>query len=295
MTDSFLAGRRLVFLGTPEPAARILRRLLEEGFDVCHVVTGRDAKRGRGGALSPSPVKVVALGHGVPVVHDLDHLPADNGTMLGVVVAYGRMIPAPILARIPMVNVHFSLLPRWRGAAPVERAILAGDATTGVCIMEVVDELDAGGVFARREIPVGDSTASALMHSLTALGADLLVDVLGGPAIVPVPQSGTPTYAKKITASEGVIDWNAPVRDIVRQVRALRCHTTVSGRRLLVLSVEPAGERRGTTTGACDDEAVVDCGDGAVRLVEVQPEGRGVVDALQWRRGVRGPVQFGTT
>ncbi len=293
MSDTFLGERRIVFLGTPSPAAEILSRLVAEGFEVCEVVTGADARRGRGGSVTGSPVKQVALAHGIPVRHSLDDVSSRWEDVLGVVVAFGRIIPAELLARTSMVNVHFSLLPRWRGAAPVERAILAGDETTGVCIMEVVEELDAGGVFAAGEIPVSGSTRDELLSSLTRLGADLLVRTLRGPVVDPLPQVGEPTYARKITPAEGSIDWSADAVSVSRVVRALRAHTTVGGRRLLILAAEPLGVEGRGDPGWCDTSAIVTCGTGSLRLTTVQPEGRSPLDAREWRHGVRGDLTLG--
>ncbi len=156
--------RRLVYLGTPEIAVPPLRALHEAGHDIVLVVSQPDRRRGRGGAVSPSPVKAAALDLGVPVTDRVDDV-IDAGADLGVVVAYGRLIRPHVLAAVPMVNMHFSLLPRWRGAAPVERAILAGDTVTGVCIMDVADELDAGDVYAVAEVPIGDTTTADQLRS----------------------------------------------------------------------------------------------------------------------------------
>ncbi len=169
---------KLAFLGTPEVAAGTLRALVAAGHDVAVVATRADNRRGRGPASGPSRVKAVALDLGLPVVHR----PADIVSYkpeLGVVVAYGRLIKPDVLAEVPMVNVHFSLLPRWRGAAPVERAILAGDAETGVSLMELEEGLDTGPVFARSAIPIGeDETADELRHQLGEIGTGLLLHAL---------------------------------------------------------------------------------------------------------------------
>src|SRR5580698_5163295 len=146
---------RLAFLGTPDMAVPPLRALVEAGHDLALCVTRPDRKRGRGGALSPSPVKAAALELGLAVTHSMQDLVTAD-VELAVVVAYGRIIPASLLAQIPMVNLHFSLLPRWRGAAPVERALLAGDAETGVCLMKLEEGLDTGPVYGRLSVPIGD-------------------------------------------------------------------------------------------------------------------------------------------
>src|SRR3954469_10784612 len=166
--------RRLVYLGTPAAAVPPLVGLLDAGFDVALVVSRADAKRGRGGGLQPSPVKAAALERGVPVTDRIDDaLPV--GADLGVVVAYGRIIRPPVLAVLPMVNIHFSLLPRWRGAAPVERAILAGDVETGVCIMGIDEGLDTGPVYDCHVIPIApQETAAELRARLASVGTEML-------------------------------------------------------------------------------------------------------------------------
>ena len=172
---------RLAYLGTPEMAVPPLRALVAAGHEVVLVVTRADRRRGRGSAASPSPVKAAALELGIPVTDDIEQLLGIDAE-LGVVVAYGRIIKPHVLAHLPMVNVHFSLLPRWRGAAPVERALLAGDDVTGVCIMDVEEGLDTGGVHARRELPIGPTTtADDLRRDLVAIGTELLLDVLSRP------------------------------------------------------------------------------------------------------------------
>ena len=142
---------KLVFLGTPDMAVPPLRALVDAGHEVVLVVTRADKRRGRGGATTPSPVKAAALELGLTVTHQVDDVlgAAEQGAELGVVVAFGQIIKPHVLAALPMINLHFSLLPRWRGAAPVERAMLAGDDLTGVCVMRVEEGLDTGGVYAR--------------------------------------------------------------------------------------------------------------------------------------------------
>ncbi len=199
-----------------------LRALVAAGFDVALVVTRPDKRRGRRGDLSPSPVKAAAVELGLPVSHDVDDV-LGTGADLGVVVAFGRIIKPHVLAALPMVNLHFSLLPRWRGAAPVERAILAGDERTGVCVMEVVDELDAGGVYRRAEVPVGDRTADELRAELVAVGTDLLVDTLAAASVSPSrrrarsptprrspPTTCTSTSRPRPTRSPRWCGWAAP-------------------------------------------------------------------------------------
>lgn len=288
MTDN----RQIVFLGTPSAAATILERLVDEGFDVVHVVTRPDARRGRGASTSPSPVKEVATRRGIDVSHDLAWLEhnAHRG-LLGVVVAYGRIIPARLLERMQMVNVHFSLLPRWRGAAPVERAILSGDAVTGVCVMELETTLDTGPVFSSVQVPIaGDSTAEKLTRELASAGARLLVETLRAGLEDPRPQQGDESYADKIHPSENRIEWARPAAQICRQVRALRAFTISRGSRLRVIScaVEP-GAAHSLEPGRVDEHGLVGTSDGLIRLLSVQPEGRGAMDAASWLRGLQQP------
>ena len=229
---------RLAFLGTPEMAVRPLRDLVAAGHDIALCVTRPDRRRGRGGAVTPSPVKEAALELGLPVSHSMEDV-ADAGVELAVVVAYGRIIPLTLLERVPMVNLHFSLLPRWRGAAPVERAILAGDPVTGVCLMKLEEGLDTGPVYARREVPIGNDTdLAALRPELVEVGSALLVECLvGGLAGLPVPepQEGEPTIASKLTPEDLHLQWGDTAVQLHRVVRLDRAWTTFRGRRLGIL------------------------------------------------------------
>ena len=225
---------RLAFLGTPDVAARTLRALHGAGHDVRVVVTRRDARRGRGSDLLPSPVKAVAEELGLPVAHTPDAV-IGSGAELAVVVAYGRIIKANVLAELPMVNVHFSLLPRWRGAAPVERAVLAGDTETGVCLMKLDEGLDTGPVFARRAVEIGpEETAGELRSRLAELGTEMLLEALAEGLPEPVPQAGEATYAAKLDPAELHLDFSLPAEVCLRVVRVGRAWTTWRGRRLIV-------------------------------------------------------------
>ena len=165
---------RLAFLGTPEAAVPPLRALVEDGHDVAVVITQPDRKRGRGGALVPSPVKAAALELGLPVEHNVDAV-LGKGIELGVVVAFGKLVKAHVLDDVPMVNIHFSLLPRWRGAAPLERAILAGDEETGVCLMALDVGLDTGPVYECERLTIGpEETADELRARLVEAGTAML-------------------------------------------------------------------------------------------------------------------------
>ncbi len=252
------------------------------------MVSQPDRKRGRGGALVPSPVKREALALHLPVTDRVDDV-MDAGVELGVVVAFGRLIKPHVLAKVPMVNVHFSLLPRWRGAAPVERAILAGDEVTGVCLMAVEEGLDTGGVYDREEVTIGpEETADELRRRLVEIGTGLLVHRLRSGLGEPVPQEGEATIAAKINPAELELDWSAPTASLHRVIRLGRAWTTFRGRRLRitrahrpVVAALPVGPP-GTLAGP-----MVRTGDGALELVEVQPEGKGVLPVKAWLNGAR--------
>lgn len=287
--------RPLVFLGTPEPAAFILTQLINAGFPIAHVVTRKDARRGRGSQTSGSPVKIVAQTHGIEVSHDLEWVTQNaHLNLLGIVVAYGHLIPVDVLRNTPMINVHFSLLPRWRGAAPVERAILAGDDITGVCIMDLEETLDTGPVHARREVPLRSThTSATLLQELTEVGSDVLIELLTRGLSTAEPQRGEATYAAKISSSEARIDWNDAAIAIHRKIRALRSFTTIEGVRLRIVEADISDVLSGARPGQCDEDAVVATGEGSLVLRRVQPEGKNPMDAVAWLRGrPAGVLQF---
>lgn len=258
---------RLVFLGTPAMAVPTLESLVEAGHEVALVVTGIDKRRGRGSDTSPSPVKAAALRLGIPVSHDVDDVVA-VGADLGVVVAFGRIIKPHVLAELPMVNLHFSLLPRWRGAAPVERALLEGDDITGVCVMAVEEGLDTGAVYARVEVPIEPTTtADQLRRELVEVGSRLLVDTLDTGLDVPDEQVGTPTYAAKIDPAELRIDWSRPAVETHRQIRLGGAWTTFRGTRLKVHEADLIDDHIAPTV--------------------VQPEGKPRMSFDAWRNGAR--------
>jgi methionyl-tRNA formyltransferase len=280
--------RRLVFLGTPEVAVPPLRAIVAAGYDVALVVTRADKRRGRGGDLSPSPVKAAAVELGLPVTHAVDDALA-VGADLGVVVAYGALIKPHVLAELPMVNIHFSLLPRWRGAAPVERAILAGDAETGVAIMQVEEGLDTGPVFAAERLAIAArETAAALRTRLVAAGTNLLVRTLADGFQHPQPQGGEPTYAAKIGPAELELDWSASALQLDRVIRVGDAWTTFRGRRLKVLEAHPTAEDDAPPLAPGElSGGRVGTGKGELVLVSVQPEGRGPQPMAAWRNGAR--------
>lgn len=289
--------RRVVFLGTPAMAVPPLRALHAAGFEIVLVITGAPKRRGRGGTSTPTPVGLEALALGLPVSHEVADA-TTVGAELGVVVAFGQIIRRPILEVLPMVNLHFSLLPRWRGAAPVERAILAGDERTGVCVMAIEEGLDTGGVYARSELAIRQTnTAAELAEQLTEAGSTLLVDVLQAGLGEPEPQVGEPTYAHKLTSDDRRLDWQRPAEELHRVVRVGGAWTTFRGRRLKVLDAVIGADETGTDDTGADNAGSaapgelhgnrVATGAGTLRLVTVQPEGKGPVGAGDWLNGAR--------
>ena len=266
---------KLVYLGTPEMAVPALNALVEAGHDVVLVVTRADKRRGRGSATSPSPVKAAALELGLAVTHSVDDVLAaveNDGAELGVVVAFGQIIKPHVLDVIPMVNLHFSLLPRWRGAAPVERSLLAGDDVTGVCVMQLEEGLDTGGVYARREVRIGpEATAADLRESLVDVGTALLLETLSKPVELWVgdalPQSGEVTHAAKFGRDDFEIDWSVTPEEVHRLVRVGGAWTTFRGKSLKILQANLV--------------------DGRLLPVTVQPEGKSAMPFEAWRNGAR--------
>lgn len=277
---------RLVYFGTPAMAVPPLEALVAAGFDVACVVTRVDKRRGRGSELMPSPVKAAAQRLGLHVVHTVDES-LTVGADLGVVVAFGQLIKPHALEVLPMVNLHFSLLPRWRGAAPVERALLEGDATTGVCLMQLEAGLDTGPVHAMVEVPIGArTTGESLRAELVRVGTELLVERLRAGLGSPVPQEGEPTYAAKIGPDDLRLDWSAPARLRDRQVRLGGAWTVFRDKRLKVHEIELIDA---DATGA----ELVDAASGVVggvRLVTVQPEGKAPMSYRDFANGARPTV-----
>jgi methionyl-tRNA formyltransferase len=232
-------------------------------------------------------VKQAALALGLAVSDDVDDV-LDVGADVGVVVAYGRIIPRPVLERLPMVNVHYSLLPRWRGAAPVERAILAGDTVTGVCLMAVEEGLDTGGVLARRVLDIGEhETADELRSRLVDASVDLLLTALTDGLGRPEAQVGEPTYADKITTAELELRWTEPAAALERTVRAGGAWTSLRGRRLKVWRARAHPEGAAHLAPGQLDPPFVGTGDGQLELIEVQAEGKPRRSIDAWANGIR--------
>jgi methionyl-tRNA formyltransferase len=289
---------RVVFLGSPADAVPPLRALVGAGHEVALVVTQPDRRRSRGGGADPSPVKVAAMELDLPVVTPararevIDDVCSANAD-LGVVVAFGQLLPPPFLETLPhgFVNMHFSLLPRWRGAAPVERAILAGDTETGVCLMRIEKGLDTGDVYASASTPIGaDETAGQLRARLVDLGTELLLEHLPQiPSIEPVPQHGEPTYAEKLSVEEFRIDPRRPALELARLVRAGNprpgAWMLVGGKRVKVWRAQV--DRGDGAPGSIGPGGDLVTADGALRLDQVQPEGRPRMATEAWLAGTR--------
>jgi methionyl-tRNA formyltransferase len=296
---------RIVYLGTPEDSVPPLRALEAAGHDVAMVVTQPDRRRSRGAGTDPSPVRRVADELGLTVrtpgkAREIVDEVRNSGAELGVVVAFGQLLPVPLLEALPLgfVNLHFSLLPRWRGAAPVERAILAGDAKTGVCLMQLEAGLDTGPVFATTEVAIEpNDTAGALRARLVDVGTQLLVDNLSAVAnTVPAPQVGEPTYAEKLTVDEFRLDPARSPSELHRIVRAGNprpgAWMPVAGKRVKVWQARPLTRHdEPCEVGNISTDGVLCTGDGALALEEVQPEGKRVMAATAWRAGLRGHAQ----
>jgi len=289
---------RVVFLGTPADAVPTLRALVHAGYEVALVVTQPDRRRSRGRGADSTPVKVAASELGLPVrtptrarevIDDVRSSEAE----LGVTVAFGQLLPPAFLDALPQgfVNVHFSLLPRWRGAAPVERAILAGDGETGVSLMRIDEGLDTGGVYASASTPIGpDETAGELRARLAELGTELLLEHLPRiPESEPVPQQGEPTYAEKLSVDEFRIDPRRPAAELARLVRAGNprpgAWMVVGGKRVKVWRAHAVSGDGVTGSIQAPGELLTD--NGALRLDEVQPEGRARMSSEAWLAGSR--------
>jgi len=302
---------RLAFLGTPDFSVFALKALVEAGHEIACVYSQPPAPRGRGQELKPSPVQAFAESQGIPVrtpasMRDPAEMAAFAALELdaAVVVAFGQILPREVLEapRLGAFNLHASLLPRWRGAAPIQRAIMAGDRVTGVDVMRMSEGLDEGPVLATVTVRIDAlDTAGSLHDRLAAAGAALLVETLpaieAGTAVeTPQPDEGV-TYAKKIRAKEARIDWTTPGVEVDRKIRGL---SPFPGAWFMLPNDKGAGDKgpvrvkvllsayetaEGEPGTVLDDRLLVACGEGAVRLLRVQREGRGPQDAQVFLRG----------
>ncbi len=297
---------RLVFMGTPDFAVQTLKALVQANHDVACAYSQPPRPAGRGMAERPSPVQAFAATQGIEV-----RVPASLKSVeeqqrfaalkpdAAVVVAYGLLLPKAVLdaPRLGCFNVHASLLPRWRGAAPIQRAIMAGDRETGVTIMRMEEGLDAGPICNMAEAAITpETTAQSLHDELAILGAKLMVETLAQQKIDGVPQSphGV-TYAKKIEKSETEIDFTKPAAEVRNHIHGLSSFPgawfRIGGTRIKVLSCETV-DQSGATGTVLDSRLTIACGSGAVRLLKLQREGKGAMDADTFLRGF--PITPGT-
>lgn len=297
---------RLAFMGSPDFAVPALRALHEAGHEVVAVYSQPPRPAGRGHALHPCPVQAEAERLGL-AVRTPARLRGDDTVQAAfealdldaaVVAAYGLILPPAVLAapRRGCLNIHASLLPRWRGASPIQAAILAGDAETGVSIMRMEAGLDTGPVLLREGVPITATTTAATLHNaLAAIGARLILRVLAeDPPAVPQPEAGA-CYAPKLTRADARLDWDRDAVALARQVRAFDpwpgTFTLLDGAMLKVLAAEPV-PGGGVPGFVLDDQLIVACGRGALRLTRVQLGGRAPLDAAAFLRGH--PVPPGT-
>ena len=298
---------RIVFMGTPDFSVPVLDALVEAGHEIAAVYCQPPRPAGRGKKDRPTPVHARAEALGLPVRHPVS---LKDGTSqaefaaleaeVAVVVAYGLILPQAILdaPRHGCLNIHASLLPRWRGAAPIHRAIMAGDAETGICIMQMEAGLDTGPVLLREATPIGAEETTAQLHDrLSAMGAGLIVQALRDlPALTPEVQADEGvTYAAKIEKAEAQIDWTLPSAEIDRKIRGLSpfpgAWTEIEGQRVKLLASRLA-QGAGDPGTVLDDALTVACGDGAVELLRLQRAGKSAQDRETFLRGL--PVPAGS-
>jgi methionyl-tRNA formyltransferase len=283
-------AKRIVYIGTPQIAVAPLQALVAAGFDVELVVTGVDKRRGRGTQTTANPVKTAALALDIPISHDInDVLKLNPDGLLGVVVAFGSIIAPEILQHVPMINIHYSALPRWRGAAPVERAILEGDSTTAVCIIQVVEQLDAGDVLASAPCTIReDDSVAGLRDRLGHLALPLLIDICSNGVSSQQAQVGDVVIARKISTNDLAIAWSSSPDQISRQVRLGNAFTFFEGKRFKVHEVSRVNEQLPEGSISFKDGMVlVGTREGSLQLLTVQPEGKPRIAASEWARGAR--------
>jgi methionyl-tRNA formyltransferase len=299
---------RLAFMGTPDFAVPALLALLEGGHEVAAVYTQPPREAGRGQRPRPSPVQAAAAARGLAVRSPASLKPPEAQAAVAalrldaaVVVAYGLLLPKPVLAapRLGCLNIHASLLPRWRGAAPIQRALMAGDTETGVTIMQMDEGLDTGPMLLQEPVPIAaDDDAGTLHDRLAALGARLILQALderaaGTLQARPQPSAGA-TYAAKLTRDDERLDWRRPASELARQVRALSPRPgawfAADGDRLKVLAADCIAGTSGVPPGTVlDDRLTVACGDDALRLTRLQRGGKAPMPADDFLRGYRLP------
>jgi methionyl-tRNA formyltransferase len=301
----------LAFMGTPAFAVTILEALVGAGHHIKSVYTQPPRPSGRGHRTQPSPVQLFAAERGVPIRHPPTLRREDEQAAFreleveaAIVAAYGLILPSEILGapRLGCLNVHASLLPRWRGAAPIQRALLAGDRVTGITIMQMEEGLDTGPILLQEEVTIGrDATATGLSTELAVLGGRLMLAALDGVAqgrLVsrPQPQEGA-TYAPKIRSSEGCLDWRLGSIELERRIRALDpwpgAFFEFRGERIRVhAAIDLPGPAGGVPGTVLDDRLTVACGDGVLRLLRLHRPGRAPLEATAFLRGF--PIPPGT-
>jgi methionyl-tRNA formyltransferase len=293
---------RIVFMGSPEFAVPSLDALADAGHEIAAVYSQPPRPAGRGKAPRPTAVQSRAEALGIEVRTPASLKSAEEQARfraldadLAVVAAYGLILPPPILEapKAGCINVHASLLPRWRGAAPIQRAILAGDAVSGVTIMRMEEGLDTGPMLLKRELPILGKNAGQVTEELARLGAEALLEWLANPTpAVAQPEDGV-TYAAKVAKAETRIDWSLPAGKVVRQVLAFApapgAWFEAGGERIKLLDAEPA-EGSGEPGRVLDDRLAVACEEGAIRLIAVQRAGRGTMTTQELLRGFAIPV-----
>jgi methionyl-tRNA formyltransferase len=298
---------RIAFMGTPDFAARLLTEVAAAGHEIAAVYTQPQKPRGRGQAVRPTPVQAEAERLGLAVrapksMRDPEEIAAFKALNLdaAVVVAYGQILTASVLEapRLGCFNVHASLLPRWRGAAPIQRAIMAGDAVTGVQVMRMSEGLDEGAVLSTAAVAIEpDDTAGSLHDKLMEAAARLLpatlADIAAGRAVESPQSDEGLTYAKKITTAEARIDWSRPAAEVDRMIRGLSPFpgawfelSTPKGLVRVKALLSRLGLGRGAPGDALDDQLLIACGEGAVRLLRLQREGKTAQNADEFIRGL---------
>ncbi|MET4102613.1 methionyl-tRNA formyltransferase [Roseovarius sp. MBR-78] len=295
---------RVIFMGTPEFSVPVLDALVAAGHEVAAVYCQPPRPAGRGKKDRPSPVQARAEALGLPVRHPVSLKGAEAQAEfaaleadVAVVVAYGLILPQAVLdaPRRGCLNIHASLLPRWRGAAPIHRAIMAGDAETGVCIMQMEAGLDTGPVLLREAVAIGAEETTGQLHDrLSGLGARLIVEALArldGLTPEPQPEAGV-TYAAKIDKAEARVDWCRPAEEVDRLIRGLSPFPgawCMAGAERVKLLASRVADGQGAPGEVLDDAATVACGQGAVRLLRLQRAGRAAQDTREFLRGMAWP------
>ena len=274
-----------------------MEALAKEAFEISLVITNPDRPKGRGQQLHPSPVKEAAQRLSLPVAHDLADLEATlerpDTPDIAVVVAYGQIIPEHLLTKLPFINLHFSLLPKWRGAASLERAILNGDTRTGICLMALEPTLDTGPIYSQTEREIAPhETLEELRQRLAIDAADLLITALKEGLEAPTPQQGDPTWAKKITTEDRHLNWSFTADHLNRIIRIGGAWTTFRNKRFLIWKATPTPEPELSVKPgelAWEDASgklLAGAGDGtALEILEVQTEGKSQMPAKAWVNG----------